>query len=381
VTATAADGDLPPLPELTATELDEYLRAHAHAAAVLSSLDAQLGIALRRWLLQHQAEGLAGLTGATGGGGAGPLLFPAPRSFLDRRQRARLEGVRLALEHVDVRVRLFLEGHDPLIRPETPFVLHALVEGRTTGDEETNPGIIRTSVAGWLAAVSPYQHPEAQHARDLVAAVVERAAASTGPAVAVAAWTAFCWMSIHPWVDGNGRTARLLNLLLAAPDLPLHLDYGINEQFTYRRRDYVAALQAGQHTTPTWDPALLDSTPFARAAARWSVEGAALVVRRARAAAEIAGRLHDARPDLSDAGIALTFWIGIRRLTRSADVATTNDETLLRPPLDELWTLADVGVIERRPLPPSRRLDPGVPEEGWRVHPALAGIVGLPAPL
>jgi hypothetical protein len=380
VSAPGTGHDLPPVPRLDPDALERHRAAHDEAAGSLAALDGELGIALRRWLLQHQAEGLAGLTGSAGGG-EGPALFPAPRAFLEQHQRARLEGIRLALDHVDVRVRLHLDGHDPLVLPETPYVLHALAEGRTTGAEETNPGIIRTQVAGWLAAVSPYRHPEGVHARALVAELIATAAAAPGPPPAVGAWAAFCWMSIHPWVDGNGRTARLLNLLLTSPGMPLHLDYGINEQFTYRRAAYIKALQAGQHTTPCWDPALLDATPFADAALDWSIEGAHLLAERARRAADIARRLRDARPDLAPGQVALAIWVGIRRLTRAADVGVSTEDPVLAPPAQELYELADLGVVERRVLPPSRRAHPGVPEEGWRVHPALAGIVGLPPPL
>lgn len=66
------------------------------------------------------------------------------------------------------------------------------------------------------------------------------------PPVIRAAWLAFTTMTIHPFVDGNGRSARALFLAESTDGLEAVLDWGVLEQWSLRRFDYVSALQVGQ---------------------------------------------------------------------------------------------------------------------------------------
>jgi len=341
---------------LKSEDIEAWSAAHHGAAVAVDRLGAALGATFRRWYVGHLVVALAGRSPSLTGGRR-PQLLPAPRAFFSDYDHNRLAGTAAAFDHVDVRIALVRDGFEPvLVRPETPFVLHALAESGATGSEVTNPGLMRTKVASWLATVSPYVHPPAEMARPIIEELVATMAASQEPAPAVAAWAAFTWMSVHPWVDGNGRTARLLYLLLTGSHLELDLDYGVVEQFTFQRRAYVEALQAGQHVTPVYDPDVLDPVPFTRAATAWSIEGAALLMVRARVLELAAQRLGASRPDLADGQVALALWVGLERVA-SADAFASgrSSSTTMTAPIDDLEELCGLGVAARRPLPPSRR--------------------------
>jgi hypothetical protein len=345
------------VPDLGDELLGAWADAHGRAAAAVDDLGLVLGHTLRRWYVGHLVVALAGRS-PTLSGLEQPLLVPAPRGFFSEQDHARLAGTAAAFCHVDVRIMLVRDGFEPAaLRPETPFVLHALAESGKTGRDETNPGLFRTRVAGWLETVSPYVHPPAELVRPIITELIGHAATSTDPPPALAGWAAFTWMSVHPWVDGNGRTARLLYLLLTGPHLALDLDYGIVEQFTFRRRDYVAALQAGQHVTPVYDPDVLDACPFTTAATEWSIAGAQLMTQRARLLGIADGHLAGVRPDLDDAQRALALWVGLERLGPASAFASAlgRDDAVMHAPVDELEDLCGRGVLTRRALPPSRQ--------------------------
>lgn len=375
---TEARVGVPDIPSLDDDLLASWHGSHRAAADAVGALGPELERALRRWARGHLLLGLAGRSPSLSGGETPPLL-PAPRAFLSAHDRARLAGTAAAFDHVDVRIALVGRGLETeLLRPETPYVLHALAESGTTGFEDTNPGVLRTRVAGWLQSVSPYVHPPADLVRPIIDLLVATATTASAPAPAVAAWTAFTWMSVHPWVDGNGRTARLLYLLLTGPHLPLDLDLGVVEQMTYHRGAYVAALQAGQHVTPVYDPDRLDASPFAAAATRWSVEGARLLRERARVLGAADARLADARPDLDEAARALSLWVGLERHAPASRFERPADPTLavMVAPVPELEALCEVDAICRRPLPASRRPPGTAPTIGYAAGPAVTAALG-----
>jgi hypothetical protein len=82
-------------------------------------------------------------------------------------------------------------------------------------------------------------------------------------------------LSIHPFVDGNGRTSRMLFHAIAGEDLGTGLDWGVAEQWSQRRPDYIDALQQGQRVG-TYAPDRLDPLPFMVFSAGASTHGALL---------------------------------------------------------------------------------------------------------
>lgn len=208
------------------------------------------------------------------------LLLPPPRSFLSTTQQRRLRGAANVFRYVDSRAAMLELGTIPrVLHHTTPCVFHALLESPDPSHRETNPGMLRGTHTGWHAEVSSFVHPDAVDIEPLVDAAVAMAIDAPAPAAARAAWLTFTMLCIHPFVDGNGRTARSLYLTVVADELPGAIDWGVLEQWSRQRPGYVAALQAGQ-SVGRFDADRLDALPFIEFALRTSTEGADLCRRR-----------------------------------------------------------------------------------------------------
>lgn len=208
------------------------------------------------------------------------LIFPPPRSFLTRAQQLRMRGAGAAFRHIDTRVTLVQRGDlTTAMDASTLPALHALFEGPDPGGRESNPGMLRASPTAWLETINPFEHPDPTDVPALVDEVLAVAADRSIPVAARAAWTTFMMLSVHPFVDGNGRTCRALYLLVAGPDLPLGIDWGILEQWSVTRHVYIEALQAG-NKIPRYDPALMSAEPFAVYSTAASIRGAEVCIQR-----------------------------------------------------------------------------------------------------
>jgi Fic family protein len=109
--------------------------------------------------------------------------------------------------------------------------LHALVEGRTRPSPyRDGQNLIRDSETGALV----YLPPEAKDVPNLMAGLVEwvrRAREERLPPPILAGLAHYQLVTIHPYYDGNGRTARLLATFL------LHRDgYGLNGLYSLEER-------------------------------------------------------------------------------------------------------------------------------------------------
>jgi len=209
-----------------------------------------------------------------------------PRAYLSRSQSSRLDSAANAFRHIDSRVAMVATGVlDQVVDATTPLVLHALLEAGTHG-KETNPGMLRTSVTAWMPHANRFTHPPAEHVAELYDAALHMIMYADVPACVKAGWTTFTMLTIHPFVDGNGRTSRALYMAIVAPSLPLLIDWGALEQWAVWRTKYVAALQAGQNTE-AYDHTRNDARPFVTFAIESSIEGANLCERRIRHVAEL----------------------------------------------------------------------------------------------
>ncbi len=131
----------------------------------------------------------------------------------------------MAFRHLDVAAAMHrMEGGPPIVTDSMPHVLNALLSGPVTG-RETNPGLLRMSSTHWMPDANPFRHPEPSSVPDLLAGAIDVAVRAPVPAVARAGWMAFVMMTVHPFVDGNGRTARALFVALASADTPAGLDW------------------------------------------------------------------------------------------------------------------------------------------------------------
>lgn len=114
---------------------------------------------------------------------------------------------------------------------ETIRRLHTLVEGRSRPSSyRDGQNVIRDSETGALV----YLPPEAKDVPALMAGLVEwvRQARKQGiPPPLIAGLAHYQFVTIHPYYDGNGRTARLLATFL------LHRDgYGLNGLYSLEER-------------------------------------------------------------------------------------------------------------------------------------------------
>jgi len=143
------------------------------------------------------------------------------------RDEGEIKGYYAALEWCEKNV------HQP-ITETTIKTIHALVEGR--GRERVKPtpyrdgqNVIRDSRSGGLV----YMPPEAKDIPLLMRQLVEWINVTDAPAPICAAIVHYQFAVIHPYFDGNGRTARLLTTLV------LH-KYGYGLKGIYSLEEYYA---------------------------------------------------------------------------------------------------------------------------------------------
>jgi hypothetical protein len=271
--------NVPVVPRLSDALHERYRSAHAALAAAYRSaapeaIDA-FGFLQRRLLHESLAYLQPVLSRPTD-----QLVFPAPRAFLTRTQELRLLGAQAAFRHLDSRVAMHRSGLIPsVVAPTTPIALHALFEGHVPSGRETNAGMTRVTPTAWRPEANSFMHPPAESCEALVGEAIDTANTDDAPAFVRAAWLTFTMLTIHPFVDGNGRTSRALYLGVASAELELGIDWGIHEQWATARYHYVEALQAGQQTE-RYDATAVDARPFVEFSTEASAIGADLCRRR-----------------------------------------------------------------------------------------------------
>jgi hypothetical protein len=325
---------LAPVPDLDPSLLAEHAASHTDLEAALVAAPPHLGRLLTRLANRLMIGAIANVRPSSRGGSS-PALFPVPRSFLSRTDRARLAGTAAGYRYIDSRLAVVGLGIEPppALLPETPYVLNALTEGRMDNPDEMNPGMIRAvELPGTLpvAAYAPAARGECRGRLDEAVAV---AVDTRAPAVARAAWMLHVIGEIHPFGDGNGRVARLLYLLIAGEAMPRTVDWGVVEQLRYHQ--------------DTWSETLkeADVTPCAVATTELSIAGARLMVARL----EALGRLHDVltgQVGLPDESATLALAVWLRRCGALDDVAD-DAQVPYGHALAEAERLAAAGVLRR----------------------------------
>jgi Fic/DOC family len=270
---------VPVLPPLDQGDLDRHDVAHRQLATRWSDSTAVTPLAR---LFQHRLliESHAKVQPVSG---TDPDLFPRPRSFLTSEHELRMAAAEVAFRFVDTKTAMVFQGQ--LISPidfSTPQVLNAILEGTMPRGTISNAGILRTIQSEWLPEDSPMEHPRSEEVPELVSAAVDLATRAPAPAIARAGWLAFTILCIHPFLDGNGRTARMLFQALSSTEVPLGVDWGAVEQFSLRRQGYIESLRSGQQVE-RYDPRGLNALPFMQFALECSTDGALLVTARLEA--------------------------------------------------------------------------------------------------
>lgn len=134
-----------------------------------------------------------------------------------------------------------------ITKDELPRIHGLVMRGRATlSPYRDGQNVIRDSATGVLV----YLPPEAHEVPDLIAALIDWINAELDgrelPAPIVAAIAHYQYATIHPYYDGNGRTARLLTtLMLHKSGYGLKGIYSLEEHYARNLSGYYAALTVG----------------------------------------------------------------------------------------------------------------------------------------
>lgn len=341
---------LPPLIPLSDGDVERNEAAHASLATALEESEEHVcqlfRVVQRRFILEAAAT-------------AGPIwakrdspVIVARRRLLSSTHRVRLAGVGDAIRHLDTRVTMVGLGVlDHVVYAETPFVVNAYAEGRQPKGEETNAGSIRTSSLTFLDDQADYHPPVPEDCREMLSAAVEVVRAAPVAPITAAAWIALSMFAIHPFLDGNGRTARLLFHATHSMSLPGRVDWGSIEMWALDRRLYISELQRSYLGVSKGELDLIDPVPFSNFVLKCSIEGAERCRIRLAALGQTFARLSDRVGP--DAALVATFVWSERNVRYSELSELPLDPIEARTIANDLVTEGILERAARRGLNPS----------------------------
>lgn len=126
--------------------------------------------------------------------------------------------------------------------------VHGLVMNGKTAPSPYRPGqnVIRDAATGRIVYMPPEAHDVPELMADLFEWLNRQLAGRELPVPIVAAITHYQYATIHPYYDGNGRTARLLTtLVLHRAGYGLKGIYSLDEHYARNLHAYYAALTVG----------------------------------------------------------------------------------------------------------------------------------------
>ena len=150
------------------------------------------------------------------------------------------------------------------ITETTIKTIHALVEGAGRVKVKPTPyrdgqNVIRDSKSHSIV----YLPPEAKDVPALMKELVEWLKSADTPAPITAALAHYQFATIHPYFDGNGRTARLLaTLVLHKNGYDLKGIYSLEEYYARDLQAYYHAISRGDHHNYYFGRAEADITPW-----------------------------------------------------------------------------------------------------------------------
>jgi hypothetical protein len=270
--------ELPPIPVAPERVLVAHEAAHDRWAATIAGADPVVSTLFGHLQMRLLIESAANVTPIVPVTGHAP--FPPRRRMLAPVHLDRLAGCRMGVRHLDVRATMRRSGHiGPLFDAETPMVVNALVESAQPADRETNPGLPRATPSNFDPSESSFLPPPSDSVRALLLDATEVVNAAPVPPIVRAAWYAVTLFAVHPFVDGNGRTTRLLFHAALGDGLPIGFDWATIEQWSVHRRAYVDAIKRTQ-VGATYRGPSIDASWFLEFAVASSIAGAELCVER-----------------------------------------------------------------------------------------------------
>ncbi len=140
-------------------------------------------------------------------------------------------------------------SHGPITATEIQ-TLHGLVY---FGKEKPTPwrnqqNVIRDSGSGRIVYLPPEANDVPALMQDMIDWINVEIAAGSTPVPLIGALAHYQFATIHPYIDGNGRTARLLaNLVLHRNGYGLQGIYDLDEHYAENLGGYYGALSVGSH--------------------------------------------------------------------------------------------------------------------------------------
>jgi cell filamentation protein, protein adenylyltransferase len=151
------------------------------------------------------------------------------------------------------------------LKEKTVRTIHGLVMTgrRTPTSYRDGQNVIRDARTGRIVYMPPEAKDVPALLRDLVRWINSSLAAGELPVPVVAALAHYQFATIHPYFDGNGRTARLLTtLLLHRSGYGLNGIYSLEEYYAANLDGYYAGLSQGPSHNYYFGRAEADVTPF-----------------------------------------------------------------------------------------------------------------------
>ena len=208
-----------------------------------------------------------------------------------------IKGYHLALE--------WLEGNISKPVSETTIKkIHALVEGEGKSRAKPTPyrigqNVVKDSASGVIIYMPPEWRDVPALMKDLVKWLITERANLPTPILAAIAHYQF--VTIHPYYDGNGRTARLLTtLVLCQGDYDLKGLYSLEEYYARDLQGYYNAISRGGHHNYYFGRAEADITPWIEYFVSGMLDAFTNAQKRAGEAVALLRKTHGPQNILSD---------------------------------------------------------------------------------
>ncbi|MCW3159699.1 Fic family protein [Chryseobacterium oryctis] len=182
----------------------------------------------------------------------------------------------LALEYVEEQLRQDAPISEKLIR-----TIHSMVYkgARKQSPYREGQNVIKDGSSGSIVYMPPEAKDVASLMKDLTGWIDEQIEMQELPAPIIAALAHYQFATIHPYYDGNGRTARLLTtFILHKTGYGMKGIYSLEEYYAKNLQGYYNALTIGESHNYYFGRPEADVTPFLE----YFTEGMAIAFQRVR---------------------------------------------------------------------------------------------------